>query len=273
MTARIPRLNEDSKYLERGVVPLYAQLARILRTQINSGEYKSDDALPTEQALSKAFGVSRITVREALRILTEEGLIVRQSGKGTFVAKRAGLGASLWAAVTVPDIMHDGHEIRRNYLGHRLLRASHGIAESLQIPTNARVLEVQSLMHIGKTVLAHVTVWVPYALGRRIPKKRIGETPLIILLSEICGVQITEVDQWTTASLADKRIGDALGVSPGDPILVIERLFYDPEGHPIELAVNRYRTDQYRHHVRLQQAVRLSERRRTLVRALDQHPT
>lgn len=94
----------DGNYLDRGVVPLCVQLARILRTQINSGEYKPGDALPTEEGLSKAFGVSRITVREALRILTDENLIVRHSGKGTFVAKRSGLGASVWAACTIEDL-------------------------------------------------------------------------------------------------------------------------------------------------------------------------
>lgn len=106
----------DSNHLERGVVPLYVQLARILRTQINSGEYKPDDALPTEQRLSQAFGVSRITVREALRILTDEGLIVRRSGKGTFVGRPSDLGESFWAACTLADLIRGGHEKARRYL-------------------------------------------------------------------------------------------------------------------------------------------------------------
>ncbi len=64
--------------LERGGVPLYLQLIQILRTQIRSGEYKPGDLLPTEEALGRAFGVSRITVREALRGLTADGLIIRR---------------------------------------------------------------------------------------------------------------------------------------------------------------------------------------------------
>lgn len=127
-------------------------------------------------------------------------------------------------------------------------------------------------MSIRETPLAHVTLTVPFALGRRIPEKRLAEKPLILLLSEVCGVQVGEVDQWTTASLADKRISEALGISPRDPILVIERAFYDLEGRPIQLALNRYRTDGFRHHVRYRQTVPASERRRSLVRALSQHP-
>jgi len=265
---RGPMLRGNAKYLERGVVPLYAQLARILRTQINSGEYKPDDALPTEEELSRAFGVSRITVREALRILTAEGLILRHSGKGTFVAKRPGLGASLWTAGTIEDIIRGGHETRRKFLGCRILRATHGIAESLRIQSDARVLEVQSLVSVGEAPLAHVTLAVPYALGRRIPRRRMAEKPVILLLSEICGIQVAEVDQWTTASLADRRIGDALGISPGDPLLVIERIFYEPEGRPVELAVNRYRIDRFRHHVRLQQAVPGSKHHQSFLSAL-----
>lgn len=272
MGPKVPISNWDSNYLERGVVPLYVQLARILRTQINSGEYKPDDALPTEDALSKGFGVSRITVREALRILASEGLIVRHSGKGTFVAKRSGLGAPFWAAVTIQDAFHDGRETRRRYLGRRVLRASHGVAQSLQIPPDTRVLEVQKLMYIDETPLAHVTLTIPYALGRRIPEKRLAEKPLILLLSEVCGIPLGEADQWTAASLADRRIGDALGLTPGDPILVIERIFYDAEGRPIEVAVNRYRTDRYRHHLRLRQTLGASERQRSLIGALGHSP-
>lgn len=267
-----PMLARNGKNLERGVVPLYVQLARILRTQINSGEYKPEDILPTEEGLSKAFGVSRITVREALRILTDEGLILRHSGKGTFVAKHSGPGASLWAACSIEDLIHGGQETRRVYLGRRFLSASHGLAESLQVPANTRMVEVRSLTYVGEIPLAHVTLTVPYALGRRVPQRRLGQRPLILALSEICGVQVATVDQWTTASLADRRLGEALGIDPGDPILVIERIFYDLEGRPIELAVNRYRTDRFRHHVRLQKAVPGSERTRSVFRALSQQP-
>lgn len=246
--------------------PLYLQLARIIRTQIQSGEYRPKDVLPTEENLTKLFKVSRITVREALRILADEGLIVRHSGKGTFVAPRPEHGESLWAAVTVPDVVYDGQEITRRYVRRRVIQASPGVADSLDLPPASRILEVEGFMLLGSVPLAHVTLSVPYTLGRCVPREHIVTKPLIQLLVEATGIRVESVDQWTTASLADNRIGQALGVPPGDPILVIERIFYDHRGAPVELAVNRYRTDRFRHHVHLQNSVP-SGRRRFILRS------
>lgn len=68
-----------------GPVPLYRQLADIIRKGIEQGEYKHDTQIPTETILSQKYGISRITVRKALEELTDEGLLIRKQGKGTFV--------------------------------------------------------------------------------------------------------------------------------------------------------------------------------------------
>lgn len=266
--ARASMLSREISHLDRGDVPLYAQLSRILRTQIASGEYKPGDVLPTEEALSRVFGVSRITVREALRSLAHEGLIVRQSGKGTFVSKRSTVQASL-AACTIDDLLYGGEETRRVNLGRRVLRAGRGIAESLKISKGTRVVEFRRLIYLGETPLAHVTLTVPYALGRRVSDKQLGEKTLILLLCELCNLQLAAVEQWTTASLADKSVGQILGIVAGDPVLVIERIFYDPKGQPIEVAVNRYRTQGFRHHLRLERAIPLSTQRKSVLRPLE----
>jgi GntR family transcriptional regulator len=236
-----------------------------LRTQIQAGEYRPRDPLPTEETLTRTFGVSRITVRGALQLLADEGLIVRRSGKGTFVAPLAGQGHSLWAAITVPDVVYDGQEITRRYLSRRMVWASARVAESLRVPERSQVLQVEGLMVAGETPLAHVTLHLPGGVARRLPKGRIVEKPLIQLLCEVTGLQVGAVDQWTTASLADSRAAEALGIAAGDPVLLIERIFYDSNNNPIEVAINRYRADGFRHHVRLQPS-KLVERRRVLQR-------
>jgi GntR family transcriptional regulator len=251
-----------------GVMPLYAQLARIFRTQVSSGELKPGDSLPTEGEIGRAFAVSRITVREALRLLAEEGLVVRRPGRGTFVAGRSGLAESVWTAGTIEDIIQGGHRAARRYLGRRVLSASRGIAEVLRVPAGSRVVELQALLEVEGAPLAHLTITVRYALGRALTLVGRGRGPVVLLLAETAGVRVGEVDQWTTASLADRRVGDLLGVASGDPILVVERVFYDVTGRPLELAVNRYRTDRFRLHVRLQPTVAPPARRRSLVRIL-----
>ena len=67
-------------------MPLYMQMVERIRSQILSGELKEHEQIMTEKELSEQYGVSRITVRNALDVLTEEGLLIRKRGKGTFVA-------------------------------------------------------------------------------------------------------------------------------------------------------------------------------------------
>ncbi len=241
----------ETVQLDRGEVPLYVQLIRILRTQIQSQEYKPGDPLPTDASLSKSFGVSKITVRAALKTLADEGLIVRHSGKRTFVSERSSLGKSL-AACTIDDLLYGGQETRRVNLGRKDLVASHGVAETLRIPLGARVVEYRRLMFVDDTPLAYVTLTAPLSLCGRVSENQLGGNTLILFLSEHYGVQLTAVEQWTTASLADRPTSELLTISVGDPILIIERLFYDQNGRPIEIAVNRYRTDVFRHHLRLE---------------------
>ena len=70
-------------------IPLYYQLETILRKKISAGDYSPDIPLPSEDALAEEYEVSRITVRQALSSLEQDGLVIRQRGKGTFVSERA----------------------------------------------------------------------------------------------------------------------------------------------------------------------------------------
>jgi DNA-binding GntR family transcriptional regulator len=108
-------------------------------------------------------------------------------------------------------------------------------------------------MYLADKPIAHVTVVVPIGLGKSIPAGLLAETekPIILILSEVCNIQVAEVDQWTTASRADGRIAEELEAKPGDPILSVQRIFYDISGTPVEIGLNQYRGDRFRHHLRL----------------------
>ena len=250
--------------LEKGGMPLYLELAQILREQIETGEYKSGDCLPTEKQISKTYGVSLITVREARRTLVDEGLIVRYSGKGTFVVENPSRGAYL-AASDIKDFIYAGHApaTRRECVSCKSAPANSRAAEVLRIPVKSKILEVQSLMYIGEAPYGHTASIIPYELGRRIPKERLAEKALILLLSEICTLQIAEVDQLTMASHAEGQIAKVLEMKVGDPVLVVQRIFYDAKRIPVQMTVNTFRPDRFRHHVHVYwSALHLKPRKR-----------
>jgi GntR family transcriptional regulator len=243
---------------ERGGIPLYARLTEILKTQIRSGIYKPKGLLPTEEQLSEKFGVSRITVREALRLLADDGIIVRRSGKGTFVAEPS--EPVIRAACTIDDLLLGPQESSRRLISRKVIPADPISAEHLQIPLGTKVVEFQRLAYMEGTPLIHITLTVPHNIGCHISAKRLGERTLVQLLTEGLGIQLSHVDQWTTASLADTNTATLLGISVGNPILTIERVFLDNTGRPVEFAVNRYPSHPFRHHIRLEWERRLGKR-------------
>ena len=131
--------------LTAGPTPLYQQLKERLRAEIARGAYTPGDQLPAEPELIRLYGVSRITVRQALSGLEVEGLIVRRHGKGTFVAERR-IAHDL---VRLTDFVED-MELAGLAPSSRVLRfareaTTHEVAEALNIPVGTEVVCVDRL--------------------------------------------------------------------------------------------------------------------------------
>ncbi len=246
---------EEAIRLGHPGLPLYLQLSEILREKIAAGEYTRGSALPSETSICEAFGVSRITVRAALRILVDEGLIVRRSGKGTHVRQDLANGAYL-AASSIRDLLYGGHEAetRREYLGGEFETPDPETAKDLHISRKKQVFKTTSVMYVSEIPFSYMTIFIPAVLGRRLPQDRLAEMPTILLLSEVCNIQIAEVDQWTTASHADSTMAPVLRIQQGDPVLVVKRIFFSLEKVPVELSKVFYRSDRFHQHVRLYRA-------------------
>jgi GntR family transcriptional regulator len=236
--------------LERGPIPLYYQIARILRSQIQSQEYKPNDLLPTEEKLVRLYGVSRTTVRLAFQLLLNDGLVRRIAGRGTFVTPDRGLAPAEWAIGSIDEII-SGYRVQYRLLGRRRIRAPDGLAKALRVAVGARVTEFRGIRLIEGQPFFHVTLHVPTELADRVPPARLRDRPLVALLEEHAGVQIVEAQQWTAASLADSEVARHLGLRPGDPVLLVERHFIDETGRVVELSMDRYRTDRVRHYLRI----------------------
>jgi len=114
-------------------VPLYYQLAGILREHIVSGKYLAGDRLPTEEALSKDYDVSRITIRQALGDLEKEGFIKREAGRGTFVADRRTFSNTFRMEGSLEDLISMGLSTSVKVLTLATIKASASEADFLRI--------------------------------------------------------------------------------------------------------------------------------------------
>ncbi|MEC5243149.1 GntR family transcriptional regulator [Bacillus mojavensis] len=127
--------------------PLYIQLKQIITDDIKKGLYSPAAKLPTENELCSKYNVSRITVRKAILDLVEEGYLIRQQGKGTFV-KSPKLKRELIAVNGYSEFMEStGKKPKHQVLSHEIIPASKPIAEKLQIKTESPVVELKRILY------------------------------------------------------------------------------------------------------------------------------
>ncbi|ARP84924.1 GntR family transcriptional regulator [Bordetella genomosp. 9] len=228
-------------------LPLYHKVYLLLRQRLLDGVYDADVPLPGEHGLAEEFGVSRLTVRRALETLTEEGLIWRRQGRGTFAQARADAsggphGAGIDALVAHLERM--GMQTQVQLLELSVEPAPAAVAERLGVAPGApvhRSIRVRS--HQGEP-FSYLKTYVPDAIGRRIPRKALASKPLLQIFGEL-GVRVSGAEQSMTAVLADPPAAEALGVPIASALLNIKRLVRDAAGQPVEFLDARYRPDRF----------------------------
>lgn len=135
--------------------PAYAQLATILRRQIAEGVYPQGEKIPSESSIGKQYGLSLMTVRQAIGVLMEQGLLERIQGSGTFV-KPLKLTESRFDLDSLREIFHDPQRTHVKVLQLNLTRADVKTAEMLQLPLHARVILIRRLLlRDGHPVMFH----------------------------------------------------------------------------------------------------------------------
>src|SRR5215472_9864244 len=126
-------------------VPRYHQLKEILREKIRSGEWKPGDIIPSERELSETYGISRMTARQAITDLVNEGLFYREQGKGTFVSQRKITQQLLHLTGFTEDIKARGQRPGTKVLSAETIPADEGTAEKLRIDPGTSVFRLRRL--------------------------------------------------------------------------------------------------------------------------------
>lgn len=226
-------------------LPLYHRLELLLREQIRSGEVDPGALLPTEAQLAQAYGISRITVRQALARLERHELVQRVRGKGTFVKQAGPEARSLELTGSLQELITVGARTRARVVEFRPGRPPRDVAEAFALGPRAAALLIRRVRFTASEPLAYVVAWVPADLGKHLTRGRLETTPVLKLLQSRAGLVLGEARQAIRASLADAVCAELLGIPMGAPVLTIERMVYTREGRPIEHVRGYYRGDRY----------------------------
>jgi GntR family transcriptional regulator len=232
-------------------VPLYFQLENLLRGQIQLGDYKPGQALPTEDQLTKSYGVSRATVRKALSALEQDGLIIKKTGKGSYVSNKIKMLIPMKLSGTINDIIGVGIKTNIKTLRFDIIASSSHVAEKLAVEPEIPVCRIERLRFVERTPFSHLLMYIPYDLGINISKKELQKSSLYSLLEAKYDLKITHGYQTIDATMADSRVASLLQVSICSPLLRIKRIVYDIMNRPIQYAIILYRPDLYNYRVEL----------------------
>jgi GntR family transcriptional regulator len=225
--------------------PLYQQVRDLLVGRIAAGTWRPGEVLPSEFQLAAEFKVSQGTVRKALDEMAQRHLLVRQQGKGTFVATHTPQRALFHFFHLVAD---DG---ARALPDHRLLsvraaKATKPEAVRLEIRLGAGIFRIRRLRLLGDRVAIVESIVLPATLFPGL-ERRDGALPneLYRFYEQAYGVAVARAVEWLKAVAARPDEARFLGLKPGAPLLEIDRLAHALDGRAVEWRVSRCDTRDY----------------------------
>jgi GntR family transcriptional regulator len=231
-------------------VPLYYQLELQLRERVESGLWRAGDRLPTESELAAQFGVSRITVRQALERLEDDGLISRQRGRGTFVHS----GVSPVPKIErdpdrlhafEQDILRQGLEPEARVLALEEVPTPAHVAELLRIPTGEVALRLRRLGTADRQPLWLESRYFPIEIGRAIRDRDLTSPVISRIIEQVCGRRIASSRLRIEARAATANQAQQLKIASGAPVLLNEFVYYDDRDLPVQALQAFFRADRY----------------------------
>jgi GntR family transcriptional regulator len=212
--------------------PAYAQLVRILRGQLAAGVFRPGDRLPSEAQLCERYGVSPMTVRRVVNILADQGVVVAEQGRGTFV-KALELGTATFGLDSLRELFRGGGQSSVKLLEARITQASERTARKLAIEPGQRTVFIRRLIyHSEDPVLIH-REHVIYDPTRPIIEAEMEVTALHGLFSGGGGSDLKRGDLTIDATTLTGEEAALLRSRAGAPAFRLEHVFYDFGHRPV----------------------------------------
>ena len=225
-------------------IPIYVQIRETLRGEITSQVLKRGEKHPSEQELASQFKVSRMTIRESIEDLVDEGLLYRRHGVGTFVAYPHLQRDHTRLTSFFDKTENVGVQIRATLLNKEVLIAKPRIAQALDLPAGSKVIRVKTLRFADNVPLTVHDAYVPHILFAYILDENL-EVQHLWTLFEKRGYKVKRAIQRLEAREATKDIARLMKIKEGAPILFKERTVYADDGTPVEFTYCYNRGDIY----------------------------
>ena len=231
--------------------PLYVQIKEALKRQILSGEYAPYERMPSESALMKTFGVSRITVRQALRDLHGEGLIFTSQGKGTFASRSKAMQDVQYLEGFGEAMARKGYETTARLLSIREVSPNKDVQEKLDLPGRDSVVEVVRVRYLNREPVSLDTSYFPLKIGQKLFSKDLSGDIFPMLENEF-RIPLGRAEISLEARPADTDVAKKLDIEVGSPIMWVQRLTRDVHDNPVDYEYLALRGDAYKYRIEVE---------------------
>jgi GntR family transcriptional regulator len=230
---------------------LYEHVESVLAGDIADGSLSPDARLPSEDGLVERFKVSRTTVRKAIQNLIERGLVEVRRGKGTFVTQPKITQELTELTGFVEDMQALGRTPTARLLEKRVVAADETVAHQLALAPGTLVVRLMRVRLADGVAMSFDETYLPRDLGEKVAEDDLEAEPVFALLESKYHTPLIEAEYKLGAAAADPVVAQALRISVGSPIFLIERTSYTTGGRPVDYERLHYRGDLIRFVTRL----------------------
>jgi GntR family transcriptional regulator len=226
--------------------PMYFQIQTQLLRVIQSGQLRAGDPLPSEEELSRVYGVSRMTSRQALQALKSQGFASRHKGQGTFVSQPKVEKDITHLCGFTAEMRALGMKPSSQVLQSTTIPATAELASKLSLQAGSPVFYLQRLRLADDLPVAIDEVWLSQKRFPGLEEMDFSRVSLYQTLRERYDIRVSRADEILEARSALRREAELIGIPPRSSLLVISRILWNMDGTPVELAHSIYRGDRYR---------------------------
>lgn len=224
-------------------IPVYIRMHNQIRKLIVSEAWKKGEKIPSERSLAQEFGVSRMTARQAVSSLVDEGMLERRRGAGTFVASdkvQENLTGILSFTETVEKL---GKTPSSRLVSYHTKRASESEASKLDIKKNEQVIVMERIRYADKEPICYEVATLPQTIVSRFSKEQLTQH-LYRTLSD-SGYKVARAEQTISATWASEKVAELLQIKRESPILRLKQVSYTNDGQPFEYVRAQYVGSRY----------------------------
>lgn len=232
--------------------PLYKSVQRALMERLSNGELKPGQLIPSERQLATEFAISIGTLRKAIDDLVEQRILIRQQGKGTYVATHDRERLLFYFFHIVPQQGLKSYPLVE-FLAFQKAEASAEIAQRLAIAVNAPVFHVRNRLSLEGDVVSVDDLFLDQARFAGLTAQQFRDRPNTIynLYQEAFGTTVVKTDERLRAETAEPEIAKLLKLRPGSPVLTIRRTAIDIRGEPAEFRISTVNTEKHEYFAEL----------------------